>query len=50
MDQVTEDYTVAFFPNDDNAKDVRKLTCSTLNTFPMWWKSSPIRRKSPTEI
>lgn len=24
MDQVTEDYTVAFFPNDDNAKDVRR--------------------------
>ena len=24
MDRVTEDYTVAFFPNDDNAKDVRR--------------------------
>ncbi len=24
MDQVTEDYTVAFFPNDDNARDVRR--------------------------
>lgn len=45
MNQVTEDYTLAFFPNDDNAKDVRRTYLLYSEYIPHVVEIFPYKRK-----